>query len=63
MHERVLNLLAALCSTNGRAIASNQDSVYETMLEDEKIKKLLFFEIKSEMDKGVMRNMVYVRDD
>ena len=33
------------------------------MLEDEKIKKLLFFEIKQEVDKNVIKNIVYVRDD
>ena len=48
---------------NTKAIQTNQEAVYSTILENEDIKKKLFFEIKEEYDKGVMRNMVYVRDD
>ena len=46
LHERFLNLLAGLCSCNSRAITSNQDYVFETILEEESIKRKLFFEIK-----------------
>lgn len=63
LHERFLNLLCGLCSCNSRAIASNQDSVHETILENEEVKQQLFFDIKEEMDKGQLHTLVYVRDD
>ena len=63
LHERFLHLLAGLCSCNNRAISSNQDYVFETMLEDERVKALLFFKITQEVDQGHVRNMVHVRDD
>lgn len=58
-----MHLLAGLCSCNNKAIGSNQDYVFETMLEDEHVKSLLFFKITQEFDQGQMRNMVHVRDD
>ena len=63
LHERFLQLLAGLCSCNNRAIQNNQDSVYETILEDEEIRRRLFFAITQEDDSDGARSFVHVRDD
>jgi len=46
-NERFLNLLSALCSCNGEAIASNQDDICAIMLENEENKTELLFQIRS----------------
>ena len=63
LHERFLKLLAGLCSCNNKAIQNNQDSVYETILEDEEIKRRLFFEVTQGDDGDAARSFVHVRDD
>ena len=37
--------------------------MYEVILENEKVKNLLFFKVSREMDKGRLSNIVHVRDD
>lgn len=44
-HERFLMLLSHLCSCDGQAIVSNQDGIYQTVLENEENMKGMLFTI------------------
>jgi DNA integrity scanning protein DisA with diadenylate cyclase activity len=50
-HERFLNLLSHLCSCEGQAIASNQDGIYLTVLENEENRKGMLFTIETKNKK------------
>ena len=47
LHERFLDLLSGLCSCNERAITSNQDYVFEAMLENKERMEKLVINIKT----------------
>ena len=63
LNQKFLNLLSSVCSCNGRAIATNQDSVYATMLKDPQTNEDLFFKMETKIVDGQRKHFVLVKND